>query len=65
MLADLVTSDQQQRVMGQFNSLSSVGFIVGPILGGHLAESAGGFPLVAVMSGGVFVISTGGSCVGH
>ena len=59
LFVDGVSPTQQAEIMGHFNSFSSMGFIVGPVIGGHLAESAGGFSLVAITAGTVFFINSG------
>lgn len=48
-------------VFGRFNAASSIGFIAGPIVGGHLAETRGGFSLVALCTASVFGLMLGGS----
>ncbi|KAL8595087.1 hypothetical protein ACOMHN_019125 [Nucella lapillus] len=57
-LADLVPEKQRSTVLGRFNAASSVGFIVGPIVGGHVAEWPGGFQHAAFLGGGVFCLNT-------
>jgi uncharacterized membrane protein YoaK (UPF0700 family) len=39
--------DQHSRVFGQFNSVSNLGFIVGPVVGGYIVDNFGGFQVVA------------------
>lgn len=45
--------------MGHFNAASSIGFILGPVVGGHVAEMKDGFYLVAFLSGGIFFVNYG------
>ena len=47
-LADIIPKTQHSNVFGRFNSISSIGFIFGPIIGGHLSDLPGGFYLVAL-----------------
>ncbi|XP_052811530.1 major facilitator superfamily domain-containing protein 9-like isoform X1 [Mya arenaria] len=56
-LADIITDSEQAAVIGNFNAVSSVGFIVGPVVGGHVAERKGGFYLVALLAGLIFFIN--------
>lgn len=59
-LAEVIPPDKRASVYGQFNAVSSIGFIVGPTVGGHLAElSSSGFFLVGLLSGSVFLASSG------
>ncbi|GAB1609198.1 major facilitator superfamily domain-containing protein 9-like [Argonauta hians] len=56
-IADMVPESRQSSVLGTYNSFSSIGFIVGPTLGGHIAERPGGFFLMANLAGLIFVIN--------
>ena len=58
-LADLVLEQERSSVLGHFNASSNIGFILGPVVGGHLAELPGGFRYVACIAGGVFWINAG------
>ena len=53
LLVDATRLDQHSQVLGRFNALSSTGFIVGPMIGGHLGDTSQGrtmlFVTVAVM----------------
>ena len=45
---------------GRFNSASGVGFIVGPLIGGHLAElDADGFTCCALVCTALFLLNLG------
>ena len=55
-----IPKSDHARVFGRFQSASSMGFIVGPVLGGHLVDSPGGFGLVAMTTSIVFVANSGG-----
>ena len=59
LLADLVTEEERPVVLGQFNTASSMGFILGPVDGGYLAELDGGFYLTAFVCSSVFVLNAG------
>ncbi|GFO11522.1 major facilitator superfamily domain-containing protein 9 [Plakobranchus ocellatus] len=50
---------QRPLLLGNFNSFSSIGFIIGPAVGGHMAETSGGFSLVACTAAIVFAINAG------
>ncbi|RUS79911.1 hypothetical protein EGW08_012325, partial [Elysia chlorotica] len=47
----------QATLLGNFNSFSAIGFIVGPVVGGHMAETEAGFSLVACTAGLVFLLN--------
>ncbi|KAK4288299.1 hypothetical protein Pmani_038665 [Petrolisthes manimaculis] len=57
LLADVTTSEDRSRVFGTFNATSSMGFIVGPMLGGHLSELHNGFALVCNLGAAIFIIN--------
>lgn len=56
-LADITSRSEQSTKMGHFNAASSIGFILGPSVGGHIAEMEGGFYLVALLAGAIFFIN--------
>lgn len=58
-LADLVPEKERSLVLGHFNASSNIGFILGPMVGGHLAELPGGFQYVACITGVVFWVNAG------
>jgi hypothetical protein len=58
-LADITTKADQTSKIGHFNAASSIGFILGPPVGGHIAELKGGFYLVSVLTGFVFLLNFG------
>ncbi|KAK3098875.1 hypothetical protein FSP39_023907 [Pinctada imbricata] len=57
-LADVTASDRQSAVLGHFNAASSIGFILGPMIGGNLAETSNGFMKVALLTASIFVINS-------
>ncbi|XP_068208073.1 major facilitator superfamily domain-containing protein 9-like isoform X5 [Palaemon carinicauda] len=56
LLADVTTPEDRSRVFGVFNATSSMGFIVGPMLGGHLSELEDGFSIVCNLGALFFVV---------
>ncbi|XP_045627815.1 major facilitator superfamily domain-containing protein 9 isoform X1 [Ursus americanus] len=59
LLSDLVAEKERPLVIGQFNAASSVGFILGPMVGGYLTELDGGFYLTAFICFSVFILNAG------
>uniref|UniRef100_A0A8C0XHA2 Major facilitator superfamily (MFS) profile domain-containing protein n=3 Tax=Castor canadensis TaxID=51338 RepID=A0A8C0XHA2_CASCN len=59
LLSDLVTEKERPLVLGQFNTASSIGFILGPMVGGYLTELEGGFYLTALICFSVFLLNAG------
>lgn len=59
MLSDLVPETERPLVIGQLNTASSVGFILGPIIGGYLSELDGGFCLTCFICFSVFILNAG------
>ncbi|XP_054976593.1 major facilitator superfamily domain-containing protein 9 isoform X2 [Sorex araneus] len=59
LLSDLVSEQERPTVMGQFNTASSMGFILGPVVGGHLTELDGGFYLTAFLCSSIFLLNAG------
>ncbi|CAC5386761.1 unnamed protein product [Mytilus coruscus] len=58
LLADLTSKEDQSAVLGTFNAASSFGFIVGPLIGGHVAETSNGFQKVGLISAFVFIANS-------
>ena len=58
-LSDISSGVEQSTILGHFNAVSSIGFILGPTVGGHLAEKPGGFYTVAILAGLLFFINFG------
>ncbi|GAB6026730.1 Major facilitator super [Chamberlinius hualienensis] len=48
-MAGVVPSSDRSTYYGYFNGISNIGFIIGPTLGGHIAESSNGFFLVSCL----------------
>ncbi|XP_027242546.1 major facilitator superfamily domain-containing protein 9 isoform X3 [Cricetulus griseus] len=59
LLSDLVTEKERPLVLGQFNTASGVGFILGPMVGGYLTELDGGFYMTAFICSSVFLLNAG------
>ncbi|XP_049990712.1 major facilitator superfamily domain-containing protein 9 [Alexandromys fortis] len=59
LLSDLVTEKERPLVLGQFNTASGVGFILGPVVGGYLTELDGGFYVTALICCSVFLLNAG------
>lgn len=56
-IADIVTKEQQSTVYGYTTAFSMIGFIVGPIIGGHLSEYKNGYFYVCSITSTLFVIN--------
>lgn len=59
LLSDLVSERDRPLVMGRFNAASSVGFILGPVVGGYLAEFEGGFYQTSFICASIFLLNGG------
>lgn len=59
LLSDLVSERDRPLVMGRFNAASSVGFILGPVVGGYLAEFEGGFYQTSFICASIFFLNGG------
>ncbi|XP_075446542.1 major facilitator superfamily domain-containing protein 9 [Ascaphus truei] len=58
-LSDLVPERERPLVMGRFNAASSMGFILGPVVGGCLTELPGGFYITSFLCSAIFIINAG------
>lgn len=56
-LSDVSPSVDHPKVFGNFNACSSLGFVIGPLIGGHLAMQSNGFSKVTTLTGCIFVIN--------
>lgn len=56
-LCDVSPSGDHPKVFGNFNAVSNLGFVVGPLIGGHLAMQTNGFSKVATLTGTIFLIN--------
>ncbi|XP_042350608.1 major facilitator superfamily domain-containing protein 9 [Plectropomus leopardus] len=59
LLSDLVSESERPLVMGHFNAASSVGFILGPVVGGYLTEHEGGFYTSSFTCAFIFLTNAG------
>ncbi|TSL16118.1 Major facilitator superfamily domain-containing protein 9 [Bagarius yarrelli] len=59
LLSDVVSESERPLVMGHFNAASSVGFILGPVVGGYLTEHEGGFYLSSFVCAAIFLLNAG------
>nr|XP_057938735.1 major facilitator superfamily domain-containing protein 9 isoform X2 [Doryrhamphus excisus]XP_057938736.1 major facilitator superfamily domain-containing protein 9 isoform X2 [Doryrhamphus excisus] len=59
LLSDLASEAERPLVMGHFNAASSVGFILGPMVGGYLTEHEGGFYTSAFVCAAIFLTNAG------
>ncbi|NXQ50975.1 MFSD9 protein, partial [Catharus fuscescens] len=59
LLSDLVSERERPLVMGRFNAASGVGFILGPVVGGYLAEFEGGFYQTSFICASIFLLNGG------
>ena len=50
---------QRSHVFGRFNSVSNIGFIIGPVIGGYVIDHLGGFHVVAMLTAGIFMLNFG------
>ncbi|XP_052349133.1 major facilitator superfamily domain-containing protein 9-like isoform X2 [Oncorhynchus keta] len=59
LLSDLVSEVERPLVMGHFNVASSMGFMVGPVVGGYLTEHEGGFYTASFTCAAIFLLNAG------
>ncbi|XP_028913437.1 major facilitator superfamily domain-containing protein 9 [Ornithorhynchus anatinus] len=59
LLSDLVSERERPLIIGQFNAASSMGFILGPVVGGYLTELEGGFYLMSFICFSIFILNAG------
>lgn len=57
LVNDQVPGDQQTAVYGRMNGFSSLSFVIGPIIGGHLMEKSEGFYSLACCTCVIFLIN--------
>lgn len=56
-LADVIPVGDRSRVFGNLNAAANIGFIIGPVLGGHLADIHGGFNIAAFITASIFLLN--------
>ncbi|XP_060524281.1 major facilitator superfamily domain-containing protein 9-like [Cylas formicarius] len=59
VIADIVPIENQTEAFGKSNAVSALGFILGPFIGGHLAEFENGFMYVGLLTMLLFFINIG------
>nr|XP_034971203.1 major facilitator superfamily domain-containing protein 9 isoform X3 [Zootoca vivipara] len=59
LISDLVSEKDRLRVIGHFNAAASIGFILGPVVGGCLTELEGGFYITAFICASIFMLNAG------
>uniref|UniRef100_UPI003AAF8132 major facilitator superfamily domain-containing protein 9 n=1 Tax=Centroberyx gerrardi TaxID=166262 RepID=UPI003AAF8132 len=59
LMSDLVSESERPLVMGHLNAASSVGFILGPVVGGYLTEHEGGFYTSSFTCAAIFLLNAG------
>lgn len=59
MISDLIPPSEQTGVYGKSAALGSLGFIVGPFMGGHLSEMKHGFTYVSGVTALSFLVNLG------
>lgn len=57
LVNDQVQNNQQTAVYGRMNGFSSLSFVIGPIIGGHLMEKSEGFYSLACYTSIIFLIN--------
>lgn len=57
LVNDQVPADQQTAVYGRMNGFSSLSFVIGPIIGGHLMEKSEGFYSLACYTSIIFLVN--------
>ena len=56
-VADVTPPQERPAALGTLNAVCSSGFIIGPVIGGHIASSQFGFQKVAIITGLIFVLN--------
>ena len=59
-LSDHLPKSMHAQAFGRYNAVSTLGFVVGPVIGGHLADLPHGFQLVTALTAAVFLVNAGG-----
>ncbi|RZC31959.1 MFS 1 domain containing protein [Asbolus verrucosus] len=59
IITDLLPVEERAGAFGKSAAFGSLGFIVGPVIGGHLSEVSNGFSYVCALTGLLFVINIG------
>ncbi|KAF5278572.1 hypothetical protein FQA39_LY00614 [Lamprigera yunnana] len=59
LISDNIPKEKQTKVYGWSTAVSSLGFVVGPIIGGHLSELNNGFSYVCTLTSLIFICNYG------
>ncbi|NXE50950.1 MFSD9 protein, partial [Casuarius casuarius] len=59
LLSDSVSERDRPLVIGRFNAASSVGFILGPVVGGYFTELEDGFYQTSLTCASIFILNAG------
>lgn len=54
-MADFVPQNERSAVFGKSGAFGSIGFILGPIIGGHIVELENGFFYVCCLTSVIFL----------
>lgn len=57
LVNDQVPAEQQTTIYGRMNGFSSLSFVIGPIIGGHLMDKSGGFYNIACYTSMIFLVN--------
>ncbi|KAF7278267.1 hypothetical protein GWI33_008623 [Rhynchophorus ferrugineus] len=57
MITDLLPHDKHSAAFGKSAAVSSIGFIIGPLIGGHISELQNGFFYVSLLTGILFIFN--------
>lgn len=58
IIADITPPSQQLEAYGLFTSITSLGFVIGPSFGGHIAELENGFMYVCSITSFLFIVNS-------
>ncbi|XP_033122409.1 major facilitator superfamily domain-containing protein 9-like isoform X1 [Anneissia japonica] len=58
-LADITPKNQRAAIFGRYNAISTAGFIVGPVIGGYIAEDSADFNKVCSLTFITFMVNVG------
>lgn len=59
LILDLIPKDSYSKVFAQSVSIGSLGFVIGPMIGGHLIMLDNGFTYVCLLTSILFLINLG------
>ena len=57
---DSTPYNQHAKVLGDYNALSTLGFVAGPMIGGHIGETPSGRTLLFMAVALIFMFNAGG-----